>query len=46
MNILAAIMRDRAMLRNLSIGFAIGAGGLFATTGFPIATQAIAAAFV
>ena len=46
MKILAAILRDRAMIRNLSIGFAIGAGGLFAATGMPVATQAIAATFV
>ncbi|GEM_PF-2892457 len=46
MSILASVLRDRALIRNLSIGFAIGTAGLFAATGFPIASDAIAAVFV
>ncbi|MBB3989251.1 hypothetical protein [Croceicoccus naphthovorans] len=33
---------DAPMLRNFAIGFALGAAGLFAVSGFPIETQAIA----
>ena len=46
MSILASVLRDRALIRNLSIGFAISTAGLFASTGFPIASDAIAAVFV
>ncbi|WP_255673882.1 hypothetical protein [Croceicoccus sp. Ery5] len=37
---------DKHMIRHLSIGFAIGAAGLFATTGFPFASDAIASVFL
>ena len=46
MSIFTSILRDRALIRHLSIGFAIGTAGLFAATGFPIASEAIAAVFV
>lgn len=46
MSILATIFSDRAMIRHLSIGFAIGAAGLFAATGIPFASDAIAAVFM
>lgn len=36
---------DKAMIRHLSIGFAIGAAGLFAVSGFPFEIQALAAVF-
>ncbi|GGD61152.1 hypothetical protein [Croceicoccus mobilis] len=36
---------DKDMIRHLSIGFAIGAGGLFAVTGLPLIPQAFAAIF-
>ena len=34
---------DSSLLRNFAIGFALGAVGLFAVSGFPIEPQAIAA---
>ncbi|WP_273544097.1 hypothetical protein [Croceicoccus gelatinilyticus] len=33
---------DSSLIRNFAIGFALGAAGLFAVSGFPIETQAIA----
>lgn len=34
---------DATLVRNFSIGFLIGAAGLFMVSGFPATTQAVAA---